>query len=83
MSNSHVMNEFPSLTALYERYKVPYSEIIFENQTYKFVRTDTQEDVRIDIYRNEEDRHTVKVYLANNVVYYVDAYYSIAPPDAV
>ncbi|WP_154661533.1 hypothetical protein [Bacillus ndiopicus] len=56
---------------------MPYNQIVYEDKQYKFIKTIRKADAHIDVYRNKEDQHTVKIHLVDSRPYYIDAYYRV------
>lgn len=70
-------NIFPTFATLYEQYTVPYEQIVYEGNVYKFIRTMRKGEVHIDIYRDGKEQHTVEIHLIGKKPFYIETYYQI------
>lgn len=68
---------YSTIEKVYERYKSPYTRISFEGRIYHFTGIENTGDIKRHVYRNDEERHTLKIHLQGGVPFYVDARYII------
>lgn len=77
MEVKELKNDYPSFKKLYELYSMPYNKIMYEGKQYKFVRTIRNKGIHIDVYRNDNEQHTLEIYLIGQKVCYINTYYRI------
>lgn len=68
---------YTNLESVYNRYKSPAREIIFEGHSHNFMGIIPERDIQKHVYRDEDERHTLIIHVLDGAPFYIDARYSI------